>query len=319
MVRVHVLNIDYGDCVVVEFPSGNLTVVDVNRRQEKDGRSRARVSTIWNHRTTTHAPKLRESGLTGCYKGVTKSAGDTISPTDPISYIKQLARWPNTSEVFRFISTHPHMNHVMGLYDLYQEVGISNAWVLPNSCTHECSQLNDSRKRDWDLYTLFRDSDQDKARVVRPLSNQAGDFWTSDGIRILAPDRHLLEEADKSRNANAMSYVLMITHGYSKAILGGDAEKATWDYIVETYADDIAGVQLLKASHHGQDRGYYQPAVKLMRPRYTAVAVEKNPESTALNNYRRYSNHVVSARWYGTMVFELDELGNIAFKPEYGK
>lgn len=316
MIRVHVLNVGHGDCIVLELPSGRLTVVDINRSEKMDADSLTEVIQTWNPSGALYDRFLYGSGALD-YKTLLQRAGYDIQLEDPIPYIKTLTQSPgNTDEAFRFISTHPHMDHLTGLSDLMRNVGMTNAWVLPNSYTQELSKLTDSQKADWALYRSFRDDIQGTVKVVRPFARDTGNYWTEDGITILAPDPALLESEDESSDANGMSYVLLIQHGWSKVVLGGDAEKATWDYIVENHGADIMDIQLLKASHHGRDSGYHQPAAKLMSPKYTAVSVGKKPDSDASNKYRQYSDHVVSTRWHGTMVFDLYENGTIEFWPE---
>lgn len=316
MIRVHVLNVGHGDCIVVEFPSGRLTVVDMNRSEKMDADSLAEVIQTWNPSGAANDRLFYGAGMLD-YKTLLSRAGYDIEPTDPIPYIKGLIQSPdNAGEVFRFISTHPHMDHLTGLSDLMRDVGMINAWALLNSYSQDLSKLSESQKADWALYGSFRDDTQSTVKIVRPFARDTGDFWTEDGIKILGPNPALLKTADDNNDANGISYVLLVQHGWSKVVLGGDAENATWDYIVENHSADIANIQLLKASHHGRDSGYHQPAVKLMNPVYTAVSVGNKPGSDASNKYRQYSDHVVSTRWYGTMVFDLYENGTIEFRPE---
>jgi len=316
MLRVHILNVGHGDCIVVEPPSGRLTVIDINRSGEMDSTSLAEVLNSLNPADALLNQLLFQSGGLS-YSALLEKAGYDITLTDPIPYIKGLALTPLISDrVFRFISTHPHMDHLSGFACLQEETGIDNAWILPNSYTQDQTKLTDSQKQDWALYKSHRDETQNLFRVIRPYAGETGDFWTEDGITILAPTPELLNTANVNGNANAMSYVVLIKHGLSKVVLGGDAEKATWDYIVENWPETISNCQLLKASHHGRDSGYHQQAVKLMNPTYTAVSVGKKPDTDASNKYRQYSTNVVSTRWHGTMVFDMDEFGRITFLPE---
>jgi len=316
MLRVHILNVGHGDCIVVEPPSGRLTVIDINRSGEMDSTSLAEVLNSLNPADALLNQLLFQSGRLS-YSALIAKNGYDIKLTDPIAYIHGLnVLSTNPKRIFRFISTHPHMDHLSGFTCLNGEVGIDNAWILPNSYTQDQTKLNDSQKQDWSLYKSFRDDTQNLIRVIWPYAGDAGDFWTDDGITILAPTQELLRNADTSNDANAMSYVVLIKHGASKVVLGGDAEKATWDYIVGNWPETIRNCQLLKASHHGRDSGYHQQAVKLMNPTYTAVSVGKKPGTDASNKYGQYSTNVVSTRWHGTMVFELNEYGNITFLPE---
>jgi len=196
MIRVHVLNVGRGDCIVVEFPSGRLTVVDMNRSEKMDADSLAEVIQTWNPSGAANDRLFYGAGMLG-YKTLLQRAGYDIELTDPIPYIKALTQRPNnTDKVFRFISTHPHMDHLTGIADLMQKVGMTNAWVLPNSYTQDFSKLSESQKADWALYRSFRDNLQCTVTVVRPFARDTGDYWTEDGIKILGPNPALLKTAN---------------------------------------------------------------------------------------------------------------------------
>ena len=116
-----------------------------------------------------------------------------------------------------------------------------------------------------------------------------------------------------------MSYVLLIVYGKHKIVLGGDAEEDTWKFITEKYPKLIENVRILKASHHGRDSGYYQPAVKLMSPEFTIVSVGKKPSTDATNKYKQYSPNVFSTRWKGNILFELNADGTGTYTPQYDR
>jgi beta-lactamase superfamily II metal-dependent hydrolase len=299
MLRVHVLNVGHGDCIVVEFPD-RLSVIDINRSEEMDGQSLAEVLAYGDPVRIAAANTLYRQGRLP-YKSLLSEAGYSVSLTDPITYIKTLS---GAGSVFRFISTHPHMDHLSGLNALRSEVGLTNAWVLPNAFTQDEDELSDEQKRDWTLYEQFRSGKSNGSHIVAPSDGSQGDFWQQDGIHILAPTGEMLRTAKRH---NEISYVLLVKHGATKVVLGGDAEQATWDHIVEEHADAIANVTVLKASHHGRDSGYHQEAVKLMSPKCTVVSVGKKPDSDASQKYRQYSQKVLSTRWNGTIRFDLDD------------
>ena len=116
-----------------------------------------------------------------------------------------------------------------------------------------------------------------------------------------------------------MSYILLIKHKGKKIILGGDAEEATWEYLLENYSGELKNIDILKAAHHGRDSGYYQPAVKHMSPTVTIVSVGKKPKPDASNKYRQYCDNVWSTRWKGNIVFEISDGGEITYTTQYDR
>ncbi|BDZ71131.1 hypothetical protein [Methanobacterium petrolearium] len=135
----------------------------------------------------------------------------------------------------------------------------------------------------------------------------------------MAPNDDLIDSANKTKKANIMSHVLLIENNGHKIVLGGDAEEKTWKHLVDIYPDELEDVTILKASPHGRDSGYYQPAVKLMNPEYTVVSVGKKPSTDASNKYRQYCENVFSTRWKGNIVFEIDNDGNMTYETQYGR
>jgi beta-lactamase superfamily II metal-dependent hydrolase len=110
----------------------------------------------------------------------------------------------------------------------------------------------------------------------------------------------------KDESANIMSYVLLVTYGQHKIILGGDAEKDTWKYVLEQYPEEIKDVTVLKSSHHGRNSGYYEPAMQQMMPKYTIVSVgaKLDPKLDATKRYTKFTDNLLTTRWQGNVVIE---------------
>ncbi|WP_434132789.1 hypothetical protein KIAC18_000314 [Sporomusa sphaeroides] len=313
MLRVHFLNVGHGDCCILEFPN-RLTVVDINRTSNMDEESKNEILTESLGLTkAAFVQNLIKSGQKSVEQSLIE-AGYNIKLTDPVSYIQKLGK----RRIFRFISTHPHMDHLSGLNYLSQQILINNIWVVKNDFTQNNDKLTDDQKNDWKYYCKYRDSKEAKLENttrVEPLEGSSLQYWKDDGISILAPNKELL----KSDNPNDMSYVLLIKYGNCKILLGGDAGEKTWSYLEQKYKEELANISILKASHHGRDSGYYQPAIKLMQPLVTIVSVGKKPDTDVSNKYRQYCKNVFSTRWKGNMVFDCYEDGEIQYKTEYGR
>lgn len=316
MIKIHFLNVGHGDCIVIEFKDSNRTaVIDINMSEKMDDNSYSEI--------VNESKNLLSSAeqLSYYFKEfddyqLFEKTGYNIKLTNPIDYIKKL----DIKSVFRFISTHPHMDHISGLSKLNSEIGIINLWIIKNTFIQDDSKLNDYQKKDWDLYKKYRNTIEHELNditVVRPKEGTSNQYWNEDKITILAPNDSLLELAKDKKNRNIMSYVLLIEYCGHKIILGGDAEEDTWKYIYENYPDLIKDVTILKASHHGRDSGYYKDAVKQMNPEYTIVSVGKKPDTDASNKYKQYSENVWSTRWKGNIVFEIKADGSLSYETEY--
>jgi len=317
MLKIHFLNVGHGDCIIVEFSDNDRTaIIDINRSSNYDSETEKELVEENLNRVFDQAFKSIFYAKSVSNEDLFKKAGYAVKIQDPIQYVHD----NSIGKLFRFISTHPHMDHLSGLHSLKSDIGFYNFWVIKNEFTQTISDLSDSQKNDWKLYTSFRDCNEktyDGIYVVRPEEGDSLDFWKQDGISILAPNKELLKTSKEKDNPNIMSYVLLITYGQTKIILGGDAEEDTWSYLVDNYPDLISDIQILKASHHGRDSGYYQPAVKLMSPDYVVVSVGKKPKTDATSKYKQYSDNVFSTRWKGNIVFECFKDGSVYCNTQY--
>jgi beta-lactamase superfamily II metal-dependent hydrolase len=318
MLKIHFLNVGDGDCIVVEFlETGRVAVIDINVSTEMDSDSYAELLEEAKDSLEPLDKLIYSlSGLTD--QEIFKRTGYHIDFSHPVPYIQVL----NPSSIFRFISTHPHMDHITGLKTLKEEIGITNFWIVKNQFTPDQATLSDSETDDWALYKKFRDSstrELENSYVIQPLEGHSNDHWNEDKITILSPNPALVKLAIEKKNPNIMSYVLLIEYGNHKIILGGDAEEDTWKYIHENYSDKIKNVSILKASHHGRDSGYYQPSVETMSPVFTIVSVGKKPKTDATNKYRQYCEKVWSTRKKGNIVFTFKPDGNWTYETQYDK
>lgn len=314
MIRIHFINVGHGDCIIVEFLDyARVAVIDINMTEEMDETSqRELLLEAFGHIPEVY--KLHyEMGMISAGV-VLEKAGYDIKLQNPINYMNENDIGP----VFRFISTHPHMDHLTGLKELKEKKGITVLWISNNTHTQDESKLSESQKEDWDFYKKYRDTKShnlDGVYRIKPKDGDVDKYWDEDKITILAPDTELL----KSSNPNLLSYALLIEYGGKKVVLGGDGEKETWDYIMDKYRDLIKDISILKASHHGRDSGYHQNAVKHMNPTYTIVSVGKKPSTDASNKYRQYSDNVWSTRWKGNIIFEIDSNGEIRHETQYDR
>src|SRR5438477_11180039 len=101
MAIIHFLNVLEGDCNIIQHDSGRISVIDVsNAYNAEDTREEKAVK----------ASKARKEMLER-----TKVPSDKLdyqqkkSPDNPIDYLKNNVK---TSSIFRFIITHPDMDHL---------------------------------------------------------------------------------------------------------------------------------------------------------------------------------------------------------------
>lgn len=298
--RIHFLNVGHGDCTLLEFPSGRFTVVDINDSEHVDEESQKELSTELNMPYETAL-------FTRAY---------TIPLTKPQDYIAEL----NHGGIFRFICTHPDMDHISGIKELSERKVISNFWDTPHTFPKpDFGEQTKYREEDWDVYAKLRASPE----VRNYLCGASHSFFKpdEDSISILSPNKGLVDLAVKEEDKNLASYVLLVTYGKCLIFLGGDANVAVLETLHRSLGEDFWTDKkvILKASHHGRDSGYCQELVKAMAPDYTIVSVGKKPKTDATSKYRQYSNRVWSTRWKGNIVLNCYLQGEVSSEVEYNR
>ena len=94
MRRVHFLNVKNGDCSIIQHSSGRVTVIDV-----------------CNARPTNVYAEALLKGAAALDPGKLGNFNQKKYPVNPISYMRDRG----ITSVFRFVLTHPDMDHLDGI------------------------------------------------------------------------------------------------------------------------------------------------------------------------------------------------------------
>lgn len=318
MFKMHFLNVGHGDCTIIDHFSGRLSMVDINNGTDLDAKSAFEMAEYFG--ISEQQMQIQEM-FEESYKSILIEKGYQITLTNPIEF---LAENYSGKSLFRYIQTHPHLDHMRGLSALNnQNFEIMNFWDTEHEFVPDFQ--NDNDENEWNEYERLRSSNE-SPKVLHIKEGSTGVYYNEDsdgiaggdGIEILSPNQEILNQANEDENPNILSYVLRVTVAGIKVILGGDAECKVWEEIAETYGDELK-CDVLKASHHGRKSGFCDEAVKLMSPTYTIVSVGKKPNTDASNNYRKYSDNVWSTRWRGNISLEVDSYGNWDLNPQFDR
>jgi len=307
MLKIHFLNVGHGDCTIIKHHSGRITMIDINNATDLDEISIEELSQNYNISLLTRT-LMELSGITPLKQFQT--AGYKTNLTNPIEFL--LANYPG-EHIFRFILTHPDLDHMRGLAALRSSgIKIYNFWDTKHDKVPEFQSKSD--EDEWKEYQDLRSGNRCTVLYLRQgsqsiyFNQEPKGIPGGDGIEILAPTPDLIKKAAETDNYNLLSYVLKLTYRGFSFIFGGDADPDVWEFISGYHGGNLK-CSVLKASHHGRDSGYHQEALKLMEPEYTIVSVGKKPESDASNKYRQYSGNVWSTRWKGNITLTIDDYG----------
>lgn len=244
--KVHFLNVNQGDCLILERPSGRLTVIDIcagNISGEKIAKAQMEA--------------LLEARPRGNYAMCKQ-------PTNPISYLKS----KGLTTIWRFILTHPDMDHMDGLKRLYETMTVVHFW--------DCGIRRDKPdfqeggpylEEDWDFYEDLISGKVSATKVISPRAGDRGKYWNADDddgngngdyLSIVSPNDALIESANENGDINDASYVIVYRSSAGRFIFAGDSNDKTWEYILADHRNLVSDAAVLFAPHHGRksDRSY---------------------------------------------------------------
>lgn len=242
-------------------------------------------------------------------------ADDDDVLTEPVDYF--LSKFPNQS-LFRFILTHPDMDHLSGLNQLAKKVSIANFWDTDHnkSFSDEDWEGSPYDKKDWDKYLILRKSSSDPKALQLYRGATSDCCWTQDNISILSPSSSLVKLANEEEEYNHLSYVLRVEYAGVKVILGGDASKEAWDEIYKHYKGEFLKADVFLAPHHGSTYNVHKDAFETIEPDYVIVSVAEGVDYD-YDYYKGLANKMVlSTKYYGTIRLEIKDDGNYSLYVE---
>lgn len=291
MVKIHFLNVKQGDCFLMERSSKRLTMIDIcggNLSDEYIAEAKMR--------------KVIEKKPRGNFNMCS-------TPTNPISYLKR----KDLNNIWRFILTHPDMDHMDGLKKLFREINVTNFW--DNGVRKEKPDFNEGNcylEEDWDFYEDLINNRVDDTNVIRPLAGDEGKYWNDDDqengngdyIYIVAPDEDLITQANDSGDVNDSSYVIVYNHVAGKIIFSGDSSNKTWEYILNEHKDLVSDAGVLFAPHHGRKSDMDFSFLDVVNPRVTFFGCAS-------------SGHLAYSAWQNRnlLYFTNNQCGNVHLYP----
>lgn len=150
-------------------------------------------------------------------KSFSENYNQKAHPVNPIEYLKDR----NVSTIFRFILTHPDMDHMDRIKELFNTFEVINFWDTENTkVMDDDSDWGRYDEADWDFYQEVRTS-YSSPKVLNLYAGQKGKYYNqtedgksgADGLYLLAPTMDLVEEANKSKDYNDCSYVILYRTG----------------------------------------------------------------------------------------------------------
>lgn len=261
MSTVHFLNVGKGDCTLIQHNSGHNSLIDICKGNYEPPASKTLIE--------QYLENFSEQA-----EAIKGNFGMSKKPTNPISYLEKIG----VDSLFRFILTHPDMDHLDGFDALLDTFSIANFW--DTGARKEKPEFSDDgpyKEADWDRYAaVIEGKDEELKGVIRragarfPYANLKEDKTAGgDGLYILAPDKALIETANKGGDVNDASYVLLYRSGGGRILIPGDAHDETWDYVIKHHKADVENCSVLFAPHHGRKSGRSFAFLDVVKPKIT--------------------------------------------------
>lgn len=268
---IHFLNVKDGDCNVIQHRNGNVSIIDVCNA----------ASVAMVPRTSSFRQLGAARTILGGAVPPPPVSGDFNQrefPVNPIDYLEQR----NVNSVFRFVLTHPDMDHMDGIKSFFERFKPANFWDTDNNKAIDWTndQSGKFREEDWEFYLSLRDGNNQSAKRLTLHSESAGKYYNvgadgssgGDGLHILAPTPDLVADANfRSENYHSCSYVILYMTGSKphKILFGGDSHDDTWEYILKRHRPLVTDVDVLIAPHHGRASSRSYDFLEVLNPALT--------------------------------------------------
>lgn len=279
MAKVHFLNVNQGDCIILEHDSGRVTMFDIcagNIDREQSALLKAMVEQI-----------------------ITPAKGNfrmCEHPTNPLDYLKNKLY---INDIWRFVLSHPDMDHLDGFNALLKEFTVSHFWDSGAEREKpDFSNYGGFKEEDWDQYAdviagnTSINAIKPKAGSQFKYANEDDNpYGRGDDLQILAPDQTLIDKGNETQDFNDASYVVLWNSSIGKVLLAGDAHDKTWEYIEDNHKTAATDVDLLIAPHHGRKSGRSYEFLDYVNPKLTFFGCAPS-ENLAYGawNYRNLSH-----------------------------
>lgn len=279
--ELHFLNVKQGDCTWIKHPNGNNTVIDVFNASIEKQKSQDLTKALSD---IFIMESVRAKGAKGNFK-------QKDFPVNPIEYLHNF----NVSSVFRFILTHPDMDHIGGIEDFFNTFKPINFWDTNNKKEMGSFEGSPHKEFDWIFYKNLRKGSNSDPIRLQLLSGSRGKYYNQNqggnccgnGLFILATTKELLKAANDSDDYNDCSYVTLYRPpNGAKVVIAGDSHDKTWEHILENWESEVKDCDVLLAPHHGRDSNRSYDFLDTLKPKVTFFGIAKSEHL----GYKAWSN-----------------------------
>lgn len=205
------------------------------------------------------------------------------------------------NEELVFINTHPHSDHIIGLKEIHEEVGVDEVWHSGHKpgknhddAYNEMKEVIDDIGEE-NEFILFGTNDLNKLREhdkETEVEKKLGDI----DFQVLSPAEFVFEDVDgedaetRYNRIHESCAVVRFTYGEEPKhiMMTGDSDKTAWKEHITDYHKEVLGTDVLSGSHHGsrtffkdseEDEDVYEDHIEEMEPDHVVISAPKQEES----------------------------------------
>lgn len=214
--------------------------------------------------------------------------------TEGIDLIKLLEDLLGDNKLDIFVNTHPHNDHLNGIRDIYEKIGINEIW----HSGHKPSKLHDDAYKDL-KYVLNKVGDDNEYLLKGSQSEDKlddKDYILGDiHFNVLSPAQYVTDEIEdekpEQRYARIHEQCGVIRFSYGsdpgRILITGDSDLTAWKEHITDYHKDRIPSNVLSASHHGsrtffrnkKEDDAYKDHIDSIDPSYIFISAPKQSES----------------------------------------
>lgn len=197
-----------------------------------------------------------------------------------------------------FINTHPHKDHLAGIKNIYDEIGIDEVWHSNHKPSGKDNDAYNELK-----YVLKKVSKSNEYHLKGTNDNNTvrtiDDYKTVKQLggidyQVLSPAEHICDEIDdedyetRRRRIHEQCGVIKFSYKDKHILITGDSDKKAWQETITKYYEDVLPSDVLSASHHGSrtffkngedDKDVFEEHIETISPTYLIISAPKQEDS----------------------------------------